>query len=410
MSSLKELVKLIISKIVKATAKTIQSLSTQVFDYAIIGAGAAGLHLAMALLEEPWFVDKSILLLEKSEKNKDDKTWSFWEKGEGNWDTILKHQWHKGAFISQQEHINLQLSPYEYKTILSIDFYNFCKEKIFSSDQITWVQDKVMNIQSSTILQIKGEKDRYQAKQVFDSRPPSLNIDKRKYPYIAQHFKGWEIETSEAVFDPTSFTMMDYRIQWKDTTSFTYVLPYSPRRAFVEFTLFTPELIGREEYNQPLKEYIEHCLHIKAYQITKEEYGIIPMTDFPFHANSQKGIFNIGTAGSWVKASSGYAFKNIERCSRQLVQNIIHSRSLDYQLLHPKFRFYDSILLQVLTHQNELGPSIFADMYRKNTIQKIFKFLDDQTNLVEDIAILNSFDYTPFLKGLFRYIKGKVLQ
>ena len=39
-------------------------MSYIVYDFAIIGAGAAGLHLAQAMLEDEWFEDKKILIYE----------------------------------------------------------------------------------------------------------------------------------------------------------------------------------------------------------------------------------------------------------------------------------------------------------------------------------------------------------
>ncbi len=379
-------------------------MSKQMYDYAIIGAGAAGLHLCMAVLEETWFSDKNILLLEKSDKSVNDKTWSFWEKEAGSWDSILKKSWEKGSFIGKKEEIYLELSPYRYKTLHAIDFYNYCKEKINHSNNIHWVKDEVTQIEGDTFLQMHGKTEVYTAKQVFDSRMETTETDTQKFPYLAQHFKGWEIQTEQPVFDPSSFIMMDYRIRKENTTSFTYVLPYSAHHALVEFTLFTPDIDEKEDYDLPLKHYISECLKIENYNLIKEEFGIIPMTSYPYHKASQGGIFKIGTAGSWVKPSSGYAFKNIEKCARQLVKNIINQTDLSHQLLHPKFRFYDAILLTVLEQQNHLGPSIFTEMFRNNSVQQIFKFLDDETNLLEDLSIINSFTYAPFLKGLFRYL------
>lgn len=52
-------------------------MSSEIFDYAIIGAGAAGLNLAMAMLNDPFFEDKRILIIEKEDKEINDKTWSF---------------------------------------------------------------------------------------------------------------------------------------------------------------------------------------------------------------------------------------------------------------------------------------------------------------------------------------------
>ena len=58
-------------------------MPTTVYDYVIIGAGAAGLHIALAMCDESWFADKKILILDRDNKNNNDKTWCYWEKGEG---------------------------------------------------------------------------------------------------------------------------------------------------------------------------------------------------------------------------------------------------------------------------------------------------------------------------------------
>ena len=48
------------------------------YDYIIIGAGAAGLLLADALGKEEFFASKSILVLDKNDKTKNDRTRCFW--------------------------------------------------------------------------------------------------------------------------------------------------------------------------------------------------------------------------------------------------------------------------------------------------------------------------------------------
>ena len=44
------------------------------YDYAIIGAGAAGLNLALAMTKDPFFKSKSIVLLDPAKKDVNDKT------------------------------------------------------------------------------------------------------------------------------------------------------------------------------------------------------------------------------------------------------------------------------------------------------------------------------------------------
>ena len=82
------------------------------FDYIIIGAGAAGLHLAMAICDDPFFKGSNILIVDKDSKNINDKTWCFWEKGKGKWDDILDYKWATGSFFTENKKISFGLSPY----------------------------------------------------------------------------------------------------------------------------------------------------------------------------------------------------------------------------------------------------------------------------------------------------------
>ena len=55
----------------------------KIYDYIICGAGASGLILASSMLDDKYFSNKKILLIEKENKNLNDRTWSFWEEKNG---------------------------------------------------------------------------------------------------------------------------------------------------------------------------------------------------------------------------------------------------------------------------------------------------------------------------------------
>ena len=372
------------------------------YDYAIIGAGAAGLHLAMAMIQEDFFNHKKILILDKANKDTNDRTWSFWEKEHGKWDDILHHSWQYASFYGDDVMKEMDLKKYRYKTLRSGKFYQHAKNIIASASHVTWVKEEVIELnnnedQNEVIL--KSSENQFVVQHVFDSRiDDDFFKENDGYTRILQHFKGWFIQTEEKVFDPDKFVMMDFRLRWKNQTSFTYVLPFSETEAMVEFTLFNDQLIEDEDYDEKIKQYIYEFLKIENFKIIEKEKGVIPMTDFPFHKKNKKNITKIGTAGGWVKPSSGYAFKNCERYAYKVVENIKANQSPSHSLLHPRYRWYDSILLDILKNKNELIASLFSMMFKKNEIQDIFVFLDDEGTWSSDLKIIKSFDPFPFLK------------
>lgn len=384
-------------------------MSTTVYDYVIIGAGAAGLHLALAMWDESWFADKKILILDRDKKISNDKTWCFWEKGEGKWDSIIEHSWNAGKFITNKHLIDLDLHPYRYKMLHALNFYDQAQNKINQKKNFQWITEEVQQVEIGEKIIIKTSGNTYFAKQVFDSRiDPSFYKSKDHYIRLLQHFKGWFLKTEDAVFDPNSFIMMDYRIKLKDSTSFMYILPTAKDEAVIEFTFFSPNLVDDEVYDEYLNKYVREVLNLDTFSVEKIEQGIIPMSNYPFHNANQKGILKIGTAGSWVKPSSGYSFKKAEKSARTIIQNIMAGSHVDKGLYQKKYNIYDTLFLDVLNEHNELGEALFTTMYQKNAIQDVFSFLDEETSIAQDIAIMASFKWKPFFKAIQnQYFKKK---
>ena len=372
------------------------------YDYAIIGAGAAGLNLALAFLRHPFFATKSILILEKSAKQENDRTWSFWEKGTGHLNEVVHHSWTKAKFQSPKYDLEFDLSPYSYKTVRGADFYAFAKKKIAQAANFTWIKGEVESATEGQPVAIKTSDASYFADMVFDSRISQKPEETKNATAVLQHFKGWIIETPKPQFSFDSFTMMDYRTNRENSTSFTYILPFSPTKALVEFTLFSPDLLTDDEYIFHLKKYIREQLNIEDYSIVEEENGIIPMSDFPFHEASTKHILKIGTAGSWVKPSSGYSFKNAQNYSAKIAELLAKGKPVPPLFSTPKFRLYDSVFLDVLRNKNHLGPMLFELMYAKNKTTKIFKFLDEETSFAEELKIMSTFPKSLFSKILMK--------
>ena len=373
------------------------------FDYIIIGNGLAGLQLALKLASDSFFCDKQIALIDPSEKNSNDKTWSFWETEPSKWNSIIQKSWGKASIKTSNKTIDLNLHPYSYKTIRAIHFYNTSKAKLNPNKNIHFILESVENVQELNIVTVKTNQNTYTANHVFDSRLPEFfQKTASNYINIVQHFKGWIIKTEEPIFDENSFVMMDYRLKDGEQTTFTYVLPFSKTEALVEFTYFTEHPVYETVYHHYIKTYIDTFLKIDRYSIIETETGQIPMTNFPFENFNTKHITKIGTGGGWVKGSTGYSFKHTEKKVAIIVENIKANRNPSYKLFKRKYKFYDKVFLKVLKDENHKGEWIFQQFYDKNSVQTMFRFLDEESTFFEELKIMWSLFSWSFIKAFFK--------
>lgn len=372
------------------------------FDYIIIGNGLAGLQLALGFINDHKLKHKKIALIDPDDKAVNDKTWSFWEIGSSFWDTIAEKSWNTAFFNSKNKTLTLPLKKYNYKSVRSLDFYKYAKEELKSYENIYLVNDTIISLSETELVSVQGENNSYTAKHVFDSRiPQEYYSEISKHTLIHQHFKGWIIETETPCFNPEAFTMMDYRFQYQNTTSFVYVLPFSENRALIEYTLFTPETVSEPVYDTAIKNYIENHLQIHNYNIIETEMGNIPMTDFPFWKYSTLNVTKIGTGGGWVKGSTGYSFKHTEKYVAKILRNIKNGKNPSHKLFEKKYKFYDQIFLEVLKTNNKKGVWIFEQFYAKNSIPTMFHFLDEESSFTEDLKIMYALFSWDFIKAFF---------
>lgn len=369
------------------------------YDYIIIGAGCAGLSLLMRIVDTDPLRQKKILLIDKTKKNNNDRTWCFWERGKGYFDEIVYRKWNHLFFKNEGFSKQLDMDGYAYKMIRGIDFYNYCFERIksFSNIEIKYadVTDVTFSNQQCTIHSSE-EVLVAQSKYVFSSVIKNSGIKSTEW-FLLQHFKGWVIETDEAVFNQHEACFMDFSVPQQHEAAFVYMLPSSERKALIEYTVFSKEVLPQEQYDVQLENYIQQQLQIKQYNVTETEFGVIPMTNhrFPFLKN---GIYYIGTAGGQTKASTGYTFQFIQKqaacIGKELEKGLCNVK--DCSNTASRFHFYDSILLRVLCEHSMKGSDIFFRLFTAVPASTIFKFLDNETTIMEEMKILNSMPFGIF--------------
>ncbi|MAU30537.1 MAG: lycopene cyclase [Flavobacteriaceae bacterium] len=380
------------------------------FDYIIVGGGLSGLHLSHSFLNDKYFNNYSFLMIDKKKYKKEDNFFSFWEVGNGKWDKILKQKWNKAYFYSDAGKVVMDFSEYNYKTLSSTKFEEYVKRKIKKKKNFKFINDTVLKIrEEKNKLIVVGNKKNYQAKHVFDSRMLSgVYKEIKKYTFLKQHFLGWVIKTDEKKFNKKSFVFMDYRIRDKNYTAFTYVLPFKKNEALIEHTYFSKNECNREVYEEYIRKYLSKYYNATNYKIIKSEYGIIPMTSYPFYKESTKNITKIGTAGGWVKPSTGYSFKNCEKYSLKILEKIKEGKKFRIQP-ERKYYFLDKILLGVLSKYNHRGETVFYKMIKRNPTKRVLEFLNEESKLFDILKIIISVRSIYFIKVFIKSLYKKVL-
>ena len=383
---------------------------TKNFDYIIIGAGCAGLSLAYRMSNNKYFDSKSILLIEPQDKDKNDRTWSFWSKENRFYNDWAIKKWDQLIFKSVEKEIDLDINPYKYYTIRGIDFYNNTLPQISSSAQIKQLKQEVQSVstQDDHIEILLSDGTKYTAKFCFDSRlDPNYNLEDSNF--VWQHFKGWVVESKEDYFDDTKALFMDFSIDQKDDTRFFYVLPFSKKKALIQIAIFSNEIVSSSNYDILIKDYIDQHHPQLDYTIKEEEYDKIPMTDFNFPRSAGKNHMYIGTASGMVKASSGFAFKRMQDQSEGIINSLIAGKDPTHatqKIVRKKYRILDGTLLHVILTKKRSGQEVFTKLLNRNKGKNVFDFLDQKSNIFQELKIMASLPTLPFLRSFIKILKG----
>lgn len=268
------------------------------YDYIILGAGASGLLLAYRMANDPFFDNKSVLIIDKNKAKGNDRTWCFWENGAGEWDALVSKTWEKIFFGSHLYTKTIPIVPFSYKMIRSETFYRTLWRSIDKKSNFHFVEDCVIDFsEQKNGVEVHTGNNRYHGEKLFNSLLDStLYKSQKKYPLIHQHFVGWFIRTKADTFDDSEATFMDFTVPQNGNTRFMYVLPMDKKNALFEYTLFSKELLEYSDYEYAIKVYLKQK-KIEDYEIVEVEKGNIPMTSFKFHQLNSEHILNIGTAG-----------------------------------------------------------------------------------------------------------------
>jgi lycopene beta-cyclase len=134
---------------------------------------------------------------------------------------------------------------------------------------------------------------------------------------------------------------------------------------------------------------------------------VIPITDQPYarrlgeRANGR--VMSIGMQGGRLKPSTGFAFVRVQTDSAAIVQSLLeHDQPFDVPEDSKRYRLYDSLLLDIMEREPERIQSIFAALFKRNSIEHVLSFLDERASLAQNVRMIATLPPRPFLQALMR--------
>jgi len=358
------------------------------------------------LLKSETLSNKKILLLDISLKPADDKTWCFWEDVTLPQKDLIFHSWDTLLVRAFNNTYSETLSRYRYNCMRSLDYSRSILDMARNHTNVDLLEAEIHGFDSADETGIvQTNKGCFSADWIFQSvlKPTEINGKKANIK-LKQHFMGLEIESNKPVFDPDKVVLMDFDIPQNNGVSFFYVLPFSKSKALVEYTLFTANILTKKEYLAGIEKYLKNRYDLadENYTTIRSEIGVIPMEDRRYPAWYTNRILNIGTVGGLTKPSTGYTFTRIHRHCKSIVKDLeqgnepsVSNRS-DY-----RFRVYDIMLLYLLDTDPGMSKKIFHDLFKRNSFDSILQFLEEDTHLGQELSIMASVPYMPFLKAFY---------
>ena len=386
------------------------------YDYIIAGAGCAGLSLLHYLIQDESLSQKKILVIDINLQKSNDRTWCFWEEGSSEFEHLITKSWTSISIHKAAQNYLLPTTPFTYKMIEGLSFYESIIHKAKQHNNIDWEEATIVAIKDHTVHWEGGSaKANYIFSSILSYNPvfkdsisiQSLNSLSKNYskkPFLWQHFKGETIQFETEVFDIETARLMDFNVDQQKATAFMYVLPITKKKALVEYTVFSKELLDKASYDTSIKNYLSLHYPNQAYSVLHEEFGAIPMTQNSFTTSNENSVIPIGTMGGAVKASTGYAFKCIQEQTKQIAIDLANGKKPNAVLKKTRHHFYDAVLLDILYHDKMSGAEIFTRIFSKNKASTVFQFLSNTSSIFDDIKIMSTLPTRLFLFSAIRIL------
>jgi lycopene beta-cyclase len=354
-------------------------------DIAIVGGGCAGLSLAVALGLSG--AQERVRVLEPRTTYGRDRTWCFWNTQSHPFMDAISHSWGSWRVSAEGRDVVRSGSCYRYCHIAGDSFYDAAVEKI----DAFWRQELCNGVSVHSIephvsghLAVETSVGRMLARQVFDSRPPTM----MREPMLLQRFVGWHVRTSAACFDPATVDLMRFLPgDIPGRVRFVYVLPFAVDEALVEMTYLDEPQLAAPDAGADLRAWLQGNVD-GPYEVGYREHGCLPMGAALQGASTLGGrLHSIGIRGGRLKPSSGYGFMRMQRHSSAIARALKVGRPIPQRAEPRIYEALDAVFLRALRVRRAAPSDLFLRMFAGSDPDSLVRFLSEDSGLIEMMRV-----------------------
>lgn len=393
----------------------------------VIGGGAAGLSLAYYLSRLCPTADFSCTIVDPDSKTENDRTWSYW--GDVfDFDHLAEHRWSAVRMVDQHGAAEARFGNGRYgrpgyRFIPAHRFYQAVRTVIAADPRFRWIRGRAEGVRPSGAgavvdLVTPGGRQSLACNTVVDTvfgGTKQPNDGGRSAPWV-QSFVGWEIVATGAQWDPTVMTLMDFTgAHGGEPLEFFYTLPMGTQRALVEITTVDTAAPDFWDLEERLETHVNGRIGPLGWKIQRRERGSIPLFQDrrPGGGDGSGPVVALGVAAGAARPSTGYAFRSIVETSRATVEHYRRTGVLavptaptdrDRAFRRRRGRFYDAVFMEVLRSEPTVLPRALTNLFRRNPPERVLRFLEGRSSLIQELGIVFSLPWGPFLRALGRLL------
>jgi lycopene beta-cyclase len=393
---------------------TLLSTKPREVDLIIIGAGAAGLSLLLAL-DAANYAGK-VMLLERQQGPQNDRIWSFWHSDDPQDDSlpeyikaILTHKWQSWSLSVDGNEYLMRDTLLQYCSLRSESLSALALERISIKEnfQIRFNYDVAEIVAKGASVIVSTPEESLVANQVVDTRPPAL---RSQHEGLIQCFYGEEIMCEADIFEPSTVKLMQQLKHSDLGIEFIYILPFSSKHALVEFTCFSLSPVASSVLKTRLAAALHELVEHTSYIVKRSESAALPM--YLVNQNRQQKKWPIiygGIAGGAMRASTGYSFIGSQKWAKQSAYDLVKKNTLSINVPIPAiYQMMDKLMLSVLRDDMKVGVRVFTQLFKTVPPPRFVRFMSERANFTDFMYIIWAMPKLPFLRALYRRIRAKI--